>query len=158
MLQYKKGDLLTAPDLCIAHGCNAQGVMGSGVASALRNKWPIVYKNYSSVHNKEGLELGHVYPCHVYIEHRLHQPEKKVYNCITQKFYGRDGHQYVDYSAIRACMSKLRTILQATGQTSISMPKIGAGLGGGEWEVIEKIIIDELAHTRHGIEVTIWEL
>lgn len=34
MIQYKTGNLLDTPDSYIVHGCNAQGVMGSGVAKA----------------------------------------------------------------------------------------------------------------------------
>ena len=35
---YKQGDLLEAEEVVIVHGCNAQGVVGSGVALAIRNK------------------------------------------------------------------------------------------------------------------------
>ena len=37
MIQYKKGDLLSVTKGIIAHGCNAQGVMGSGVALQIKN-------------------------------------------------------------------------------------------------------------------------
>lgn len=30
---YKQGDLLSCPERVILHGCNAQGVMGSGIAA-----------------------------------------------------------------------------------------------------------------------------
>ena len=40
MIKYKIGDLLTAPQKCIAHQVNCQGVMGSGVARAIRNEYP----------------------------------------------------------------------------------------------------------------------
>ncbi len=36
MITYKQGDLMKASETYIAHGCNAQGVMGSGVAKAIR--------------------------------------------------------------------------------------------------------------------------
>ena len=39
-------DLLNSPDRIIVHGCNAQGVMGAGVAKAIRTKYPEAYSNY----------------------------------------------------------------------------------------------------------------
>ncbi|ESQ88967.1 hypothetical protein ABAC460_14395 [Asticcacaulis sp. AC460] len=43
---YKTGDLLEAPERVICHGCNAQGVMGSGIAVPIRNRYPMVFKAY----------------------------------------------------------------------------------------------------------------
>ena len=51
MIKYKIGDLLTAPQKCIAHQVNCQGVMGSGVAKAIRNEYPKVYKEYKEFSN-----------------------------------------------------------------------------------------------------------
>ena len=39
---------------------------------------------------------------------------------------------------------------------SVQMPKMGCGLAGGDWKIIEKIIIEELCS--NDIEVTIYEL
>ena len=49
MLKYQIGNLLTAPQKCIAHQVNCQGVMGSGVAKAIKNEYPKVYKEYMAV-------------------------------------------------------------------------------------------------------------
>ena len=46
----------------IPHCCNTLGVMGAGVALALRNKWPIVYDVYKRMekesHNGLKYKLG----------------------------------------------------------------------------------------------------
>jgi len=37
---YRQGDLVMAVEPIIIHGCNAKGVMGSGVAKAIRAYYP----------------------------------------------------------------------------------------------------------------------
>ena len=62
--------------------------------------------------------------------------------------------QLVDYEAIRTCLATVRIMCEVLG-SSVHCPKFGAGLGGGDWSVIEKILIEELE--QHGISVTVYE-
>lgn len=39
MLKEFRGDLLVAPHRVIAHGCNLVGVMGAGIAKAIREAY-----------------------------------------------------------------------------------------------------------------------
>ena len=136
-MEYVKGNLLDAPERLIAQGCNAQGVMGSGVARAIRDKWPEVYTQYRQRYQLAGLRLGDVVLAYT-------DDGKIVANCITQEFYGRDGKRYVDYDAVAVCMDKLKEICQRLRIEKIAMPLIGAGLGGGDWSVLERIIDENL--------------
>jgi len=146
---YKKGNLLEAPERCLLQGTNCQGVMGSGVAKAIREKYPEVYPPYRKKFEEEGLRLGETIwvMCH---------DGKIVVNCNTQEFYGKDGRRYVDYDAVRKVMKNVNANF-ALNQTvesyrdlmgeygdSVALPKLGAGLGGGSWEIIEAIIEEEL--------------
>ena len=40
------GDLLSSTAALIAHQVNCQNSFGSGVAKAVRDKWPVVYEKY----------------------------------------------------------------------------------------------------------------
>lgn len=135
-IEYKVGDLLEAREPYIAQGCNAQGVMGSGVAKVWRKKWPDSYEDYHNEFKTNGLFLGQVV-----FHHTSKFPQPVLCNCITQDFYGRDGGPYVSYDAVRSCMKELQKM--AAGQ-AIAMPKIGAGLGGGDWNIISEIIEEEI--------------
>jgi O-acetyl-ADP-ribose deacetylase (regulator of RNase III) len=68
-----------------------------------------------------------------------------VVNAYTQYKYGRnhkDGEQTpVNYSAIEMCMKKINYRFKGK---HIGLPKIGAGLAGGDWERIKSIIQTEL--------------
>ena len=134
---YKKGNLVEAAEDAIAHGCNAQGVMRSGVAKAIRETFPLAYDAYNALHkhNNSGLSLG--------VAQYVQTKNKYIVNCITQEFYGRDGKQYVDYDAIRSCMKDMNQSFLSAQVESVALPKIGSGLGGGDWDIIAKIIEEE---------------
>ncbi len=132
-MRYVHGDLLTSDLRIIAHGTNTHGVMGSGIALQIRNKWPNVYEAYRSLHQTQGLELGTIQP--------VSTPDGRiVVNCMTQPAFGRDGGRYADYDAIARCIQALNQVASDNGVVEIGLPKIGAGLGGGDWAVIEGII------------------
>lgn len=134
MINYIKGDLLKAPQKVLAHGANAFGAMGSGVAKVIRAKWPNVYEIYNLRYKTFGLELGDIIPVATY-------DGKIVVNCITQQNAGHDGKQYVDYDSIATCMEKINNRVIDWEVSEVAMPRIGAGLGGGDWDRIEDIII-----------------
>jgi O-acetyl-ADP-ribose deacetylase (regulator of RNase III) len=127
----------------IVHGCNAQGKMGSGIAKQIRDIYPKVYDAYIQVYESKGLKLGDIIP--VSIGNR-----KWIVNAITQEFYGYDDRLYTDYDAIRECMKKIAH--NAQHGFKIAMPKIGCGLGGGDWNKVKKIIEEELC----GFEVEVY--
>lgn len=139
MLQYvKPGNLLEAPEKIIVHGCNAQGVMASGIAKAVREKWPEAYKRYKADYEwynnaDNGIKLGY---CSV-----AQTDGKYIVNGITQEFYGRDPKVvYVNYGAIEKVMYGVRMLANQIGENAVAMPKIGAGLGNGDWRIIEGIL------------------
>ena len=143
-IKYVKGDLLEAPERCILHGCNAQGVMGSGVAKLIRAKWPSAYLAYKASEQYDGMRLGVITYAH-------QDDGKLIFNGITQEFYGRvPNHCYVSYWAVKEVMQDMNFLAKSLdeyfekqGVPSIAMPMIGAGLGGGNWEIISKIIEEE---------------
>ena len=85
----------------------------------------------------------------VAMNHRtVGQPDTQeiiVVNAYTQYHYGRNHADGVsnpfDYEAFTMCMRKMNHIFAGK---HIGMPKIGAGLAGGNWNRIEHIINVEL--------------
>lgn len=133
---YKQGDLLKCSEDAIVHGCNAQGVMGSGVAKAIKERYPEAYKAYLATKKYDGMRLGSV---SYWREYGFY-----VFNAITQQFYGRNKHvTYVSYDAVAEVFNMLNMFCKENDITAIAMPKIGAGLANGDWNIIEKIIEEE---------------
>ena len=144
-MQTIKGDVFDSflyPNSIVVHGCNAQGVMGSGVARVVRNNFPGAYYEYVRHHEEHGLKLGEVVWANVL-------PGRYIANAITQEFYGGDGKKYVSDHAIRVAFGRVRRFAEENGIETINYPMIGAGLGGGDWVVISKIIDEQLEGLAH---------
>ena len=133
-IKYLVGDLLESSYYLILHGCNAQGVMGSGVAKQIRKKFPQAFEEYYIAHEKEMLWLGDVMftDC----------GDKIIANGVTQQYYGRGGECFVSYTAINNVMEETHKYALSNGIQYVAMPLIGAGLGGGSWNKISSIIED----------------
>lgn len=123
----------------IVHGCNAQGVMGSGVAKQLRSKYPEIFDHYTG-HLRSKQELGNDPMGSIaFSEVNRNGNDFIIANCITQRFYGRDGAKYVSYEALKKCLDTLAMFKQP-----IHVPYlVGAGLGGGD----EKLILEMFTKT-----------
>lgn len=142
-LKYFTGDILLSNEKIIVHGCNCKGAMGAGIAKAIAHKYPEVLAEHKQQYLKSGLVLGSVQ--YVATNDRI------IINAMTQKNYGH-GRQ-VSYDAIEQCMITINKDFRGIDD-AISMPKIGAGLGGGNWNIIEKIITETITD----IDVHVYEL
>lgn len=140
---YRKGNLLNAFDEgeidIIAHGVNCSGGFGSGIAGQIAKRFPEVKRQYLFKYNTKGWYLGQIQL--VYLNNKI------IVNCATQKYYGKYPESqlngmYCSYEAIRECMHQLKTIIKDS-DLRIGIPKIGAGLAGGDWNEIEKVINEE---------------
>ena len=63
-----------------------------------------------------------------------------IANAITQKYYGSDK-RHVNYSAVVSCFEEALSKARAYDY-DLHFPKIGAGLAGGDWNIIEQLIND----------------
>ena len=136
---YRIGDLVTAPERVIVHGCNARGEMNTGVAKAVRRAYPEAWLAYRAAYEGGGLALG---AC-VWVPCR----GKIVVNAVTQADYGYDGGLYVDYGAVESCFAEIEAVFAAAARGAspngevggaLALPKLGAGRGGGDWDAIAR--------------------
>lgn len=126
-LHYIKGNLLDSNVNYICHQVNCQKVMGAGIAKQIADRWPQVKEEYQA----NNASLGH-------ISMTLVGERQAVINMYAQYNCGTDK-RYTDYEAFYSCLEKIH---DATKDTSIiGFPYgIGCGLGGGDWDIIEKMI------------------
>ena len=135
MVFYKKGDLFESEADILCHGVNCKGAFGSGVAGQIAQKYPEVRAAYLEKHNQEGWKLKDVQ--FVFLNNK----KQTIANCATQNDYFPRNQVHSDYGAILACMDQVKAFAQQSN-LSIAMPKIGAGLAGGDWYIIEAILKD----------------
>ena len=138
MIETIKGDITWSKADYICHQVNCQGKMNSGVAKAIREKWPKVYEEYSKLMHLE--MLGHIQT--VYLgEENGHS--KSVINMFAQYTYGYDGRRYTSYDAFWTCLGEIHARVPK-GKT-IAFPRyIGCVRGGAKWNIIYTMICEAL--------------
>jgi O-acetyl-ADP-ribose deacetylase (regulator of RNase III) len=135
-MQIIKKDITTVTKGIIAHQVNCTNHIGSGVAKAIINKWPIVktaYHEWCSNYKNLSDMLGKVQLIEV-------EPGLYVANCFAQLDKGYDGKKYTDYNALADTFHDL-VLLSGGNKIQVYVPyRIGCGLAGGDWNVVERII------------------
>lgn len=120
----------------IVHGCNCFGTMGKGLAKVVRSVFPAAYTVDKATKKGSREKLGTCSVATCVVDGGMCD----VVNAYTQ-FHWRGRGLKVDYDAIRSCM---RWIAEHYAGRRIGLPKIGAGLAGGDWQIIARIIDSEL--------------
>jgi O-acetyl-ADP-ribose deacetylase (regulator of RNase III) len=145
MYQEIEGDLIALAKEgmfdVITHGCNCMSNMGAGIAPQMAKAFGVDQYPLESFTRKGDInKLGQI---EWLIERDGAIPF--VVNSYTQFSYGKnhaDGvSKPLDYEALTLCMRKINH--RFSGK-HIGLPKIGAGLAGGDWNRIKKIIQTEL--------------
>lgn len=151
---FKIGNLLDAPVDYICHQVNCQGRMGSGIAKQIRERWPVVYEQYTACFQEREEKIaemcgGFEYQLDVsetLLSHLQQIPindKQTVINMFAQQWYGYDGKRYTSYDAFWNCLEGIKASIPKGSK--IGFPaKIGCGLGGANWEVIAKMIMEVL--------------
>lgn len=161
VLQIKKGNLLDAPEKMILHGCNSRGVMGSGVAKTIKEKWPQVYAQYYTYCKKYTDDYGDHVPVGTVIFTDLDPREgyantRFVANCITQESYGADGRKYASYEGLVTCLMRVRKMCEIWSIDAVALPPIGCGLGGLDRSVVYPLVQEIFGE--HDILATVYDL
>ncbi|UZR98029.1 macro domain-containing protein [Chondrinema litorale] len=140
-----KGDLVSLAlqnefDVII-HGCNCFCTMGAGIAKLIKQEFPEAYKADLETQKGDKEKLGSI----SFADKLVNNKRLIIVNAYTQ-YHWRGNGQKADYEAIKSCFKKIKE--QYSG-LSIAYPAIGAGLAGGDWKVITRIIEEELAGENH---------
>ena len=144
---FVKQDLTTSDANYICHQVNCRGAMNSGVAKAIREKWPIVYGTYSEYYKKAMIKeelLGKI----LVVNLADYGPDSwppcpAIINMFAQESYGYDGKRYTSYDAFWSCLGHIREAVPKGSK--IAFPyKIGCDRGGANWPVILTMILSVL--------------
>lgn len=132
---YIKGnivELFMKHECDIAHGCNCFTTMGAGVAGQLAKAYPPILDidiDEDRYYDNNLAKLG----THTRAIHK--KGTAYCYNLYTQYAPGPN----VDYGAIFNAFHELNSG-RIVYNRPLYIPKIGAGIAGGDWELIEKLI------------------
>lgn len=126
-ISYTTGDLMGAKEIALAHGCNCQGAMGAGVARLVREWHPEVYVVYKAACDDGSFRVGSALPVWC-------APSKAgdrlVYNLGTQRYPGANATPW----GVFLSFANMAEDAWVRGIDTISIPRIGAGIGGLNWD------------------------
>lgn len=153
-INYLPGDatepIAVPGEKIIIHCVNDVGAWGAGFVVPLGKKYPSCRQKYWDEWYTKN--LGDIIPCRV-------EPGVTVIHMFGQRgLYRIQGVPPIRYSAIRMCLQKVVQYIKENFKTPVSVhcPRFGAGLAGGHWPIIEKIIEETLI--TNGIEVYVYDL
>lgn len=166
MIQYVKGDATDPVGYgykILVHCCNDIGAWGAGFVLAVSKKWPNVKKEYDDLAylhkyqkgtNCGTIDLGMVQ--FVLAEHN------KSHNLQVANLIGQRGvavpvmgrRPPICYDAIDIGLEKVAKEAERIFAT-VHMPRMGCGLAGGDWRVIEALIHKNL--TDNDIPVFVYD-
>jgi len=135
----------------IAHICNDIGKWGAGFVLAISKKWKEPKLIYKKQYKTDGdFILGEVQFVKV-------DKNVTVANMIAQKGIENDleGRPPIRYEALMECLDKVASFAFDI-KASVHMPRIGCGLAGGKWEMVEPVIKQTLL--KAGVNVFVYDL
>lgn len=129
----------------LTHICNDEGAWGAGFVLAISKLWKEPERMYRLRFHT--MCLGDVQYVNV-------EPDLIVANMISQHSFGilKISPPPIRYEALKDCLKSVAD-KAASVKASVHMPRIGTGLAGGKWSVIEPIIEKNL----NGISVTVYD-
>jgi len=148
MLEYKAECILKAANNrefdYLLHGCNCMKTFGAGFAKKLKEKYPEAnaadQNNPLPAYSKIGSYSYSV------IQHFLAGP-LIIVNLYTQYDYGTTCRKG-EYGSIKRSLEMFARDFCTTGKT-IGLVKLGCGLGGCSWGIVENIV-EEVADCSGG--------
>lgn len=153
-IHYTQGDAthpLGVGPAIIAHCCNDIGVWGAGFVLAVSKRWPEPEEEYRALGRKffdAHIPLGLVQFVEV-------GEEITVANIVGQHKTSYSGVvPPVRYEALACGFERVATRALAIHAT-VHMPRLGCGLAGGRWELVEPLIEQKLC--ARGVEVSVYD-
>jgi len=160
-IHYIVGDA-TSPQITegevsvICHCCNTIGAWGAGFVIPLGEKYPLAKLSYKSAiemaSKKREALLGEVN----FVDCDENINIANIFGQSSIKL-DKDGNPPINYNALENGFIKIINHYNKAGkEITIHMPRIGCGLAGGKWEVIEGLI--NQTFTKHDVEVFVYDL
>lgn len=139
LIRIIDADITTADYGIVAHQVNCRHLMGSGVALALRNKFPSIYDEYMKAPAGPSM-LGKAMVAY-------ETEEFAICNVYSQLDCGYDGKKYTSIEAVESGLGVVFRLAMAEGLPVILPYKYGSDRGGADWDAEIYPIIEKLSNT-----------
>jgi O-acetyl-ADP-ribose deacetylase (regulator of RNase III) len=132
-VQVRRGDLLKEKSDAIVNTVNCVGVMGKGIALQFKQKWPKNFKEYEAASKRKEIKPGTMF---IYDLGEWEKP-RYIINFPTKVHWRGDSKlEYVE-NGLRDLVKQVKRL----GIKSISLPPLGCGNGGLDWNEVRELIL-----------------
>lgn len=161
MIKIVNGDLLQSNLPLIAHQTNCLGVMGAGIAKAIKNKWGSVYTQYANFCKHLEYSKYLLGKCQVCVTED--SPINLIANLFGEYSFTESvapyENRHTDYDALKEALIHLIAFCKGVNITEIGIPyKLGCGLAGGDWDGVVYPMLQELFADDSTITLYIYKL
>ena len=148
MIKFVEGNFFDHSADIRINTVNCVGVMGAGVALQFKNKFPEMYKEYLKACNEGILQIGRP---HVWANNSFFNEEENVIIInFPTKLHWRNPSEY-EY--IEKGLEWLKIFLLDHEGKIITIPALGCGHGGLDWNVVKGMIISVLSDVKMDVLV-----
>ena len=136
MIRFVSGDLLAGELPVIAHGVAPNDPFSQGLAHALREQFPAMYKDF-----RHFCQTAHPKPGDVWTWAGADAP--RIFNLFTQEGVqghhgGKPGRAHVTH--VNKSLRELRQLIEKEHLQSIALPRLATGVGGLDWSDVKPLI------------------
>jgi O-acetyl-ADP-ribose deacetylase (regulator of RNase III) len=130
MIHYVDGNIFESEAQTLVNTVNTVGVMGAGLAKQFKEIFPSMYSSYREMCDLKRLQVGRL--------HLYKTPNKWVLNFPTKVHWNNPSKkEYIEQG-----LSTLAENYSRIGITSIALPSLGCGLGGLDFDLFVKPLIE----------------
>jgi len=140
MIKFTSGDMFDIPADIRINTVNCVGVMGIGVALAFKERFPEMFEAYKKECRNKTIQPGK--PC-LYLYENL-----TIINFPTKDHWRNPSK----YEYIESGLKWLAKYLKGRGAVKVTLPALGCGHGGLDWNEVKSLIRKHLS----GLEATIY--
>lgn len=138
MIHAVTGDILLSKAQLTAHGVAPNDHFDSGLAMALRERWPGMVKDFRHWAKTEHPKAGSIWVW----SGPDQDGTKSIANLLTQEGEQHHGARpgKATLSNVHNALKALATYCEDNGVTSLALPRLATGVGGLSWDEVEPFV------------------
>lgn len=148
MFRTEKENIINVKADALVNSVNLVGVMGKGVALAVKEAFPENYKMYKKACDEKRIDIGKIFVTEtgqLFPRYIINFPTKKHWRYPSK------------YSWIEAGLISLKDWLKTSDIKSLAIPPLGSGSGKLDWNRVKQMIFSELKEFSDRIDIILIE-
>jgi O-acetyl-ADP-ribose deacetylase (regulator of RNase III) len=148
MIEFKRGNLLEEQTEALVNTVNCVGVMGKGIALQFKQAFPENFKQYKKACDAQEVKPGEMFTVST---DSVFYP-RYIINFPTKRHWKGKSKLEDIQTGLKALVEEV----QRHGIHSISIPPLGCGNGGLDWNIVKPMIVEAFAELPE-VHVSIFE-